>query len=114
MRLFRGLIVMDARRANELAEKEAAYELLLSGELPPLPKRTPLQPVLKLSMTLRSLGRLPARPPRLFGRRVDLKARALFVLAHSGRPVANSAAPVGTARADLAGAPQESTRAQAT
>jgi hypothetical protein len=51
---------------------------------------------------------------RLFRRRVDLKARTLFVLAHSGRPVANSAAPVGTARADLAGAPQHSTRAQAT
>jgi hypothetical protein len=51
---------------------------------------------------------------RLFRKRVDLKARALFCLQHSGRPVANSAAPVGTARADLAGAPQHSTRAQAT
>jgi hypothetical protein len=51
---------------------------------------------------------------RLFRKRVDLKARTLFVLAHSGRPVANSAAPVGTARADLAGAPQESSKRTST
>jgi hypothetical protein len=46
---------------------------------------------------------------RLFRKRVDLKARTLFVLAHSGRPVANTA-PTGAASQAVAGLPRQSTR----